>query len=121
MKKTEIYLGLAAYILKLNNSGTKPLTKEDKKGIHDAMKAALLMLDAVPEPIDPFILDNALANLLAYIVSNGKSTFAEKVNHLSGIVLRTRLVLEMVEQTPLAEILDMIHDKKNHPFTRILR
>lgn len=119
MKKTEIYLGLAAYILKLNKSGKHPLTKEERKGIYDAMKAALLMLNAVPEPIDPFILDNALANLLAYIVSNGKGTYAEKVRHLSNIVLKTHVCLQMTDRTPIAEVLDMIHDKKNHPFTRI--
>lgn len=121
MKKTDIYLGVAAYVLKLNHEGEKPLKKDERKEIEHAMKAALLMLDAVPEPIELKVLDNALANLLAYIVSNGKETYAEKCNHLSDIVLRTRLVLEMVEQTPVAEILDMVHDKKNHPFTRIFK
>ena len=121
MKKTDIYLGVAAYVLKLNHEGEKPLKKDERKEIEHAMKAALLMLDAVPEPIERKVLDNALANLLAYIVSNGKETYAEKCNHLSDIVLRTRLVLEMVEQTPVAEILDMVHDKKNHPFTRIFK
>lgn len=121
MKKTDIYLALTAYILKLNHEGEKPLSKEERKDIHHAMKAALLMLDSIPEPIDQKILANALANLLAYIVSNGKSTYAEKVNHLSDIVKRTRVILEMVEQTPIAEVLDMVHDKKNHPFTRIFK
>lgn len=121
MKKTEIYIALTAYILRLNHSGKEPLTKKKRKDIHEAMKAALLMLNNIPEPIDPLNLDNALANLLAYIVSNGKSTYAEKVNHLSNIVLKTRLCLEMVDKTPIAEVLDMIHDKKNHPFTRILK
>ena len=121
MKKTDIYLALTAYILKLNHEGEKPLSKEERKDIHHAMKAALLMLDSIPEPIDQKILANALANLLAYIVSNGKSTYAEKVNHLSNIVKRTRIILEMVEQTPIAEVLDMVHDKKNHPFTRIFK
>ena len=121
MKKTDIYLGLAAYILNLNHKGEKPLSKNERKEIHQAMKAALLMLNSIPEPIDPKILANALANLLAYIVSNGKSTYAEKVNHLSDIVKRTRIILEMVEQTPIAEVLDMVHDKKNHPFIRIFK
>lgn len=120
MKKTEIYIALAAYILRLNHSGKEPLTKEERRDIHEAMKAALLMLNNIPEPIEPLHLDNALANLLAYVVSNGKNTYTEKCNHLSNIVLRTRLILEMVEQTPVAEVLDMIRDKKNHPFTRIL-
>lgn len=121
MKKTDIYLGLAAYILKLNHEGEKPLKKEERNEIHQAMKTALLMLDSIREPIEPKILANALANLLAYVVSNGKSTYAEKVNHLSNIVERTRIILEMVEQSPIAEVLDMVHDKKNHPFTRILK
>ena len=121
MKKTDIYLAITAYILKLNHEGEKPLKKEERKEIHQAMKAALLMLDSIQEPIDQKTLANALANLLAYIVSNGKSTYAEKVNHLSNIVIRTRVILEMVEQTPVAEVLDMVHDKKNHPFTRIFK
>lgn len=121
MKKTDIYLGIAAYILKLNHEGEKPLKKEVRKEIQQSMKAALLMLDAIPEPIEPKTMANALANILAYIVSNGKSTYAEKVNHLSDIVLRTRSILEIVDQTPVAEVLDMVHDKKNHPFTRIFK
>lgn len=121
MKKTDIYLGIAAYILKLNQEGEKPLSKELRKEIQQSMKAALLMLDSIHEPIEPKTMANALANVLAYVVSNGKSTYAEKVNHLSDIVLRTRSILEIVEQTPVAEVLDMVHDKKNHPFTRIFK
>ena len=121
MTKTEIYIALAAYILRLNHSGKEPLTKEERRDIHEAMKAALLMLNSIPEPIEPIRLDNALANLLAYIVSNGKNTYAEKVNHLSNIVLKARLCLEMVDKTPIAEVLDMVYNKKNHPFTRILK
>ena len=121
MKKTEIYLGIAAYILQLDNEGEKPLRKAERKEIRQAMKTALLMVDTIPEPIEPKVLANALANLLAYVVSNGKSTYAEKVNHLSDIVLRTRTILEMVDQTPVAEVLDMVHDKKNHPFLRVFR
>ena len=121
MKKTDIYLGIAAYILKLNHEGEKPLSKEVRKEIQQSMKAALLMLDSIPEPIEPKTMANALANILAYVVSNGKSTYAEKVNHLSDIVLRTRSIIEIVDQTPVAEVLDMVHDKKNHPFTRIFK
>ena len=121
MKKTDIYLGIAAYILKLNHEGEKPLSKELRKEIQQSMKAALLMLDSIPEPIEPKTMANALANILAYVVSNGKSTYAEKVNHLSDIVLRTRSIIEIVDQTPVAEVLDMVHDKKNHPFTRIFK
>ena len=121
MKRTDINLALAAYMIRLNHEGEKPLKKTEKREIHQAMRTALLMLDSIPEPIEGKELDNAVANLLAYLVSNGKSTFAEKVNHLSGIVLRTRLILEMVEQTPVAAVLDMVHDKKNHPFTRIFK
>lgn len=121
MKKTDIYLGVAAYILKLNHEGEKPLKKAERKEIEHAMKAALLMLDAIPEPIEEKDLSNALANLLAYIVSNGKGTYTEKCNHLSDIVLRTRFILKLVEQTPVAEVLDLVHGKKNHPFTRIFK
>ena len=121
MKKTDIYLGIAAYILKLNHEGEKPLSKELRKEIPQSMKTALLMLDSIPEPIEPKTMANALANILAYVVSNGKSTYAEKVNHLSDIVLRTRSILEIVDHTPVAEVLDMVHDKKNHPFTRIFK
>lgn len=121
MKKTEIYLALAAYILRLDHEGKEPLKDEERRMIRQSMKTALLMLNSIPEPIDQKELANALANLLAYIVSNGKSTYAEKVNHLSDIVLRTRTILEMVEQTPVAEVLDLVHDKKNHPFTRIFK
>lgn len=121
MKRTDLNLALAAYLIGLNHGAKEPLTRVERREIHQAMRTALLMLNEIPEPIEPKNLDNALANLLAYVVSNGKSTFAEKVNHLSGIVLRTRLILEMVEQTPIAEILDIAHDKKNHPFTRIFK
>ena len=121
MKRTDISIALAAYIIRLNHSGKAPLTKEERDEIRKAMRTALLMLNEIPEPIEGKDLDNALANLLAYIVSNGKSTYAEKVNHLSNIVLRTRIILEMVEQTPIAEVLDLVHDKKNHPFTRIFK
>lgn len=121
MKKTDIYVCVAAYIMRLNHEGKKPLTKEERREIRHAMRTALLMLDVIHEPIDQKVLDNALANLLAYIVSNGKSTYAEKCNHLSDIVLRTRTILEMVDQTPVAEVLDLIHDKKSHPFTRIFK
>ena len=121
MKRTDISIALAAYIIRLNHSGKAPLTKEERDEIRKAMRTALLMLNEIPEPIEGKDLDNALANLLAYIVSNGKSTYAEKVNHLANIVLRTRIILEMVEQTPIAEVLDLVHDKKNHPFTRIFK
>lgn len=116
-----MYLALAAYILRLDNSGAKPLTKEERKKIREAMKAALLMLNSIPEPIGTLELDNALANLLAYIVSNGKSTYAEKVNHLSNIVMKTRACLEIPDKTPIAEVLDMVYDKKTHPFMRVFR
>lgn len=116
-----MHIAIAAYVLKLNHEGEKALTKEERRKICDAMWSSLSMLDGIKEPIEPQILDNALANLLAYIVSNGKETYAEKTRHLSNIVLKTRFILEMVEQTPLAEVLDMIYDKKNHPFTRIFK
>lgn len=121
MKRTDLNLALAAYLIGLNHSGKEPLNKKEKREIHRAMRTALLMLNEIPEPIEGKELDNALANLLAYIVSNGKSTYVEKINHLSDIVLRTRLILEMVEQTPIAAVLDIVHDKKNHPFTRIFK
>ena len=121
MKKTDMHIAIAAYVLKLNHEGEKALTKEERHKIREAMWSSLNMLDSIKEPIEPQILDNALANLLAYIVSNGKSSYVEKCNHLSRIVMKTRCILEMVEQTPLAEVLDMIYDKKNHPFTRIFK
>lgn len=121
MKRTDLNLGLAAYLIRLNHDGKGQLTKKERREIHQAMRTALLMLNEIPEPIEGKDLDNALANLLAYIVSNGKSTYTEKCNHLSNIVLRTRIILEMVEQTPVAEILDMVHYKKNLPFIRILK
>lgn len=116
-----MYIGIAAYILGLNQDREKAFTKKENAEIREAMCNAFNMLQGIEEPIDTMILDNALANLLAYIVSNGKENKAEKFNHLSRIVLKTRLILEMVEQTPLAEVLDYIHKKKKHPLTNIMR
>lgn len=110
-----MHLAIASYVLRLNHEGEKALSKEEQRKICDAMWSSLNMLSGIKEPIEPQILDNALANLLAYIVSNGKETYAEKTRHLSNIVMRTRFILEMVEQTPLAEVLDYIHKKKKHP------
>lgn len=119
MKKTDIHLGIASYILTLKNGSKEPLSKKEEEDIQKSLFASLSMLDAIPEPIDEKHLANAIANLLAYIVSNGKSTYTEKCNHLSDIVLRTRLVLEMEEQPPVAEVLDYIHEKKKHPLIRL--
>lgn len=120
MKKTYIHAGIAAYLLTLNHKGEKALTKEEQQKTRDTLWASLNMLFSIKEPIDPVVLDNALANLLAYIVSNGKESYAEKTRHLSCIVLKTRLILEMVSQPPLAEVLDYIHGKKKHPLINTL-
>lgn len=121
MKKSQLNAALAVYILLLNHGGKKPLTKEEQQSIRKAMKTALFMLDSIQEPIDENDLDNALANLLAYIVSNGKKTYAEHVKHLSCIVVKTRTILEMVEKTPIAEVLDYVYGKKKHPLTELVR
>ena len=121
MNKSQMNTALAVYILLLNHGGKKPLTKEEQRSIRKAMKTALFMLESIQEPIDENDLDNALANLLAYVVSNGKSTFAEYVKHLSRVVVKTRTILEMVDKTPLAEVLDYVYGKKKHPLTNLVR
>ena len=110
LSKTDIHIGIAAYLLELNREKEEPLTKEDQNKIREVMQNSLNMLQGLKEPIEPIILDNTLANLLAYIVSNGKGSEVEKINHLSRIVLKTRLILEMVEQTPVAQVLGYIHE-----------
>lgn len=121
MKKSPLNAALAVYILLLNHGGKKPLSKVEQQSIRKAMKTALFMLDSIQEPIEGNDLDNALANLLAYIVSNGKTTYAEQVKHLSRIVVKTRTILEMVEQTPVASVLDLVYGKKKHPLTNLVR
>lgn len=120
MKKTDIHLAIAAYMLMLNHDRKTAFTKEEQRDTRNVLLNSLNMLLSLKEPIEPDILDNALANLLAYIVTNGKSSYAEKCNHLSNIVLKTRLVIEMVEQPPLADVLDYIYGKKKHPLINIL-
>lgn len=121
MKKTDMHIAIASYLLNLKHGQKNAFSKKDEEDIQQALFAALCMLDSIPEPIDGNNLANALANLLACIVSNGKETFAEKCNHLSHIVMKTRLILEMVEQPPLAEVLDYIHDKRKHPLIRLFK
>lgn len=120
MKKSQLNAAIAVYIILLNHGGKKPLTMEEQRSIRKAMKTALFMLNSINEPIDENDLDNALANLIAYIVSNGKSTYAEHVKHLSRIVVKTRAILEMVKQPPLAEVLDYVYGKKKHPLTNLV-
>lgn len=119
--KTNIHIGISAYLMAINQHRAKAFTKKEQREICDTLWNALNMLQSLNEPVDPMILDNALANLLAYIVSNGKNNITEKFNHLGSIVLKTRLTLELAEQTPLAEVLDYIHNKKKHPLTGILK
>lgn len=112
---------IAAYLLELNQDRENAFTKKEQREISDTLWNALNMLQSLKEPIDTMILDNALANLLAFIVSNGKNNITEKFNHLGGIVLKTRLILELSEQTPLAEVLDYYYKKKKHPLTGLLK
>ena len=113
--KTNIHIGITEYLLALD------INKKDRDKVRETLMNSLNMLFSLKEPVDPLILDNVLANLLAYIVSNGKDNEAEKFNHLSRVVLKTKLILEMVEQTPLATVLDYIHKKRKHPLTNAMR
>lgn len=121
MKKTDMHLAIASYILNLKDGQKNAFSKKDEEDIRQVLFTSLCMLDSITEPIDENLLANALANLLAYLVSNGKETYTEECNHLSNIVLKTRLILEMVKQPPLAEVLDYIHDKRKHPLIRLFK
>lgn len=121
VSKSSINAGVAAYLLQLDHEGKTALSKEEKREIREAVLNGLNMLLSLREPVDPFILDNALANLLAYIVSNGAKTRTEKKERLSCVMIKAQVILAMVEQPPLAEVLDYIHGKKNHPLTRIIK
>lgn len=121
MKKTDMHLAIASYILNLKHGQKNVFSKKEEEDIRQSLFASLCMLESIPEPIDENILSNALANLLVYIVSNGKTTKEEAQLNLENIMIKVALIFEMVEQPPLAEVLDYAYNKRSHPLIRLFK
>lgn len=123
MTKSEINAAIASYALWLNSpkEAENRLDKQELLTLTSSLRVSMAMVDALPDEVDSHILDVALANLLAFVVSNGKSTYAESVNHLSMVVKYTDIILELSPKTPIARVMDYIMGKEQSLLVKLVQ
>ena len=105
--------------LELQCSG-KFFTKEELRRMKQSLGMAVNMLTSLPDEVDVHAMNIALALLVAYIASNGKDEFDDKISQLSTIGTYIRYIIHS-DKNPLSRVLDLMHGKeKKHEDIRVM-